>query len=260
MALAEAKRRARELVDVEGHSPELGCVVAAFQSPVEPLLKRLGGDFPVLREGLLVHREQRLVVLAGPVASDREALEHGLGRLFGEVDLHSPEVPDELVATLLDEPAAVLVDDVCVQPRQITLAGPGLGEVEQLAADPSAARLGMDARLVLEVGQGGLAAGACVSDDASACEREPRVGCQTSIVEAPPLAQLLAGEPDRVLLVEVEPVAGVEERGDLVGVVERRRAEGDLVQSGWPDSNRRLLAPKASTLTRLSYTPRLHEV
>jgi hypothetical protein len=37
-----------------------------------------------------------------------------------------------------------------------------------------------------------------------------------------------------------------------------RRCAGG--KSGWPDSNRRLLRPKRSTLTRLSYTPMAHEV
>src|SRR5688572_33217807 len=35
----------------------------------------------------------------------------------------------------------------------------------------------------------------------------------------------------------------------------RKETVREALQSGWPDSNRRLLAPKASTLTRLSYTP-----
>ena len=113
----------------------------------------------------------------------------------------------------------------------------------------------MDARLVFEVGEIPLAAGTRIGNDPAIGIGDPCIGLQPGLVEAPPLPQLLAGEADRVLLVEVEAVTRVEERGDLVGVSERGRAEGDLVQSGWPDSNRRLLRPKRSTLTRLSYTP-----
>jgi hypothetical protein len=164
------------------------------------------------------------------------------------------------VATLLEEPAAVLVDDVCVQPPQITLACPCLGEVEQLAADPPAACLRVDARFVLEVGEAGLAACSGIRDDPIPLDGNPGVGVEERSVEAPPFAELAAGESDRIRLVEVEAVAGVEERRDIVGIVERGRAEGDLVQSGWPDSNRRLLRPKRSTLTRLSYTPQVPQV
>src|SRR6266545_2611828 len=107
-------------------------------------------------------------------------------------------------------------------------------------------------------------------------------------ITGPPGPKLLAAEGDRPLLVEVGPVAGVDERGHSRRVVQRRRADDELVQrllwirlirslqsdarvepkascycavrrlqSGWPDSNRRLLRPKRSTLTRLSYTPSL---
>jgi hypothetical protein len=207
-----------------------------------------------------MHRVKRLVVLARTVGPDGEPRKLGLGRLVGQVNLHPPEVPDELVTALLDESAAVLVDDMCVQPRQVPLACPALGEVEEAGADSPAARFRMDARLVLEVRETGLTAHPCVRDDATPVDADPGVGVETYFVETPPFAELGPGEADRVLLVEVEAVAGAQERRNVVGVVERGRAVGDLVQSGWPDSNRRLLAPKASTLTRLSYTPELPEV
>src|SRR6266545_2538515 len=92
-------------------------------------------------------------------------------------------------------------------------------------------------------------------------------------ITGPPGPKLLAAEGDRPLFVEVGLVAGVDERGHRRRVVQRRRADDELVQrllwirlvrqaprrlrSGWPDSNRRLLRPKRSTLTRLSYTPSL---
>jgi hypothetical protein len=164
------------------------------------------------------------------------------------------------MASLLDEPLAVFVDDMRVQTGEVTVPGPGLGELEQVRPDPAAARFRMDARLVLEVGEIPLASGSRVRDDSTALVRDPRIGLQTGLVETPPLPQLLAGEADWVALVEVEAVARVQKSRNLVGIVERGRAEGDLVQSGWPDSNRRLLRPKRSTLTRLSYTPPVPQV
>ena len=92
-------------------------------------------------------------------------------------------------------------------------------------------------------------------------DSDPGVRLQVLRIERPPLAKLLARERDRTALVEVGRVAGSDQRGDRGCVSQRRVAEDRLVvQSGWPDSNRRLLAPKASTLTRLSYTPRMAKV
>jgi hypothetical protein len=116
------------------------------------------------------------------------------------------------------------------------------------------------AGLVLEVGEIALAARADVRDDVSVAHRNPGVVLEARLFDPPPLAQLLGGEGDRLRLPEVEAVAGVQERGDTVGVVQAQSTYEEVLQSGWPDSNRRLLAPKASTLTRLSYTPFVAEV
>jgi hypothetical protein len=116
------------------------------------------------------------------------------------------------------------------------------------------------ARLVLQIREVTLWTHAGVRDDLRVAHCNPRVAFEARLVDSPPLAKLIAGEPDRVRLVEVEAVAGVQQRGDAVRVVERRGTYEKVLQSGWPDSNRRLLAPKASTLTRLSYTPFLRPV
>jgi hypothetical protein len=211
----------------------------------------------MLRERLLVHRVQTDVVVTGPVSADREPVRRlRFGRRFGELDLHAPEVAHELVPAVLEQAAPVLVHDVGVQALQAALARPRLGEIEQLRAETLPADIWMDARLVLEVGQVALAARAHVRYDLAVVHRDPRVVLETRLVDAPPLAQLLGGEPDRLRFAEVEAVAGVHQRGDPVGVVQRRNTYQEALQSGWPDSNRRLLRPKRSTLTRLSYTPK----
>ena len=115
----------------------------------------------------------------------------------------------------------------------------------------------MDCRLVLQVRQVALAPGAHVGDELSIAVREPRVGFEAGPVEAPPFAELGATERQAFDLAEVDAVSLSDESRDSVGIVERRGAYQYVSQSGWPDSNRRLLAPKASTLTRLSYTPRM---
>jgi hypothetical protein len=142
-----------------------------------------------------------------------------------------------------------------VQTLQAALARPGLRAVEQIRAQALPSDVRVHARLVLEVGEIALPAGADVRDDLSVAHRDPGVVLEARLVGAPPLAKLLGGEGDRLRLAEVEAVAGVQQRGDTVGVVQRRSTYEEVVQSGWPDSNRRLLRPKRSTLTRLSYTP-----
>lgn len=67
----------------------------------------------------------------------------------------------------------------------------------------------------------------------------------------PPAALAICGESSETLLV----VSLSDESRDGVGIVKRWAAYEKVRQSGWPDSNRRLLRPKRSTLTRLSYTP-----
>jgi hypothetical protein len=84
---------------------------------------------------------------------------------------------------------------------------------------------------------------------------EPRVGFETRLVEPPPFAELGRAELQPFDLAEVDTVSLGDQSRDRVGIVERWAAYEKVRQSGWPDSNRRLLAPKASTLTRLSYTP-----
>jgi hypothetical protein len=159
------------------------------------------------------------------------------------------------MSTLLEQTPPVLVHDMRVEASQPALACPGLRAVEQLRAQSLPAGVGAHARLVLEVGQITLAAHPNVRDDLAVAYRDPRVVLEARFVDAPPLAKLLGSEGDRLRLAEVDAVSGVQQRGDTVGVVERRSTYEEILQSGWPDSNRRLLAPKASTLTRLSYTP-----
>jgi hypothetical protein len=84
---------------------------------------------------------------------------------------------------------------------------------------------------------------------------EPRVAFEAGLVETPPFAELGGAELQPFDLAEVDAVSLGDESRDGVGIVERWAAYEKVCQSGWPDSNRRLLAPKASTLTRLSYTP-----
>jgi hypothetical protein len=113
------------------------------------------------------------------------------------------------VAPRLEEAPPVLVDDVRMEPRELALARPAFGEVEQVRADAQAASLRMDAGLVFQVGEIALVARPGVRDDPVVAKRNPGVGLQPRLVERPPLAQLVAGEADRVLLVEVETVADV---------------------------------------------------
>ncbi len=134
-------------------------------------------------------------------------------------------------------------------------AGPGLGEIEEVPADSAPTRVGVHRRLVLQVRQVALAPSAHVGDQLSVGVCEPRVGFEAGLVETPPFAKLGAAELQPFDLAEVDAVSLGDESRDRVGIVECWAAYEKVCQSGWPDSNRRLLAPKASTLTRLSYTP-----
>ena len=98
------------------------------------------------------------------------------------------------------------------------------------------------------------------ADDLRAGEDDPDVGFEVPRVLRPKVSKQLWSEADRALLVEIGGVACLDERSDGRRVVQACCADDELVQSGWPDSNRRLLAPKASTLTRLSYTPQVAKV
>ena len=117
----------------------------------------------------------------------------------------------------------------------------------------------MHAGFVRDVGEvAALVVHACIAHDLPVVEREEEVRLQPLRPESPPGAKLLAAEAERLRLVEVGPVPSPDQSRDYGGIVKRRRPVGDRIgQSGWPDSNRRLLRPKRSTLTRLSYTPSL---
>jgi hypothetical protein len=210
----------------------------------------------VLRERCLVHCMQLVVVLPRAVPANLETGGgFGLRRLCFQVDHHPPEVPNELVTTVLGQSTTVVGDDVDVETREVVLTSPGLGEIEEVPADSAPAGLRMDSGLVLQVRQVALAAGAHIRDELSVDVCEPRVGFEAGPVEAPPFAELGPAERETVDLAEVDAVSLIDESRDVVGVVERAAAYEKVSQSGWPDSNRRLLRPKRSTLTRLSYTP-----
>ena len=159
------------------------------------------------------------------------------------------------MTTVLDQSAALVGDDVDVEAGEVAFACPGLGEVEEVPADPAPARVGMDGGLVLQVREVALAPSAHVGDQLSVDVCEPRVAFEAGLVETPPFAELGTAELQPFDLAEVDAVSLGDESCDGVGIVERWTAYEKVCQSGWPDSNRRLLAPKASTLTRLSYTP-----
>jgi hypothetical protein len=159
------------------------------------------------------------------------------------------------VTTVLGQSTAISGDDVDVKAREVLFTCPVLGEVEEMPADPAPARVGVDGRLVLQVRQVALAPSAHVSDQLSVDVCEPRVGFEACLVQTPPFTELGPAELEPVDLAKVDAVSLGDESRDGVGVIERWAAYEEVRQSGWPDSNRRLLAPKASTLTRLSYTP-----
>jgi hypothetical protein len=112
----------------------------------------------------------------------------------------------------------------------------------------------MDAGLVLDVRDLSLATDPSKADNLPVVDGDPGVSRQPLGPLGPPFAKLGSPELDG-LLVEIGAIALRDERGYGRRVVQRRGAESEVVQSGWPDSNRRLLRPKRSTLTRLSYTP-----
>jgi hypothetical protein len=161
------------------------------------------------------------------------------------------------VTAALREAAAVVVDHVHLQARKPACPGPVLGAVEEARADPEPARVRVNRRLVLDVREVALRLDAQVPDELAVPLCNPGAVLDGRVRELPPLAQQPAGQRRPSVLAEVEAVTRGEKRCNCMRIVERRRAYGELVQSGWPDSNRRLLAPKASTLTRLSYTPNL---
>ena len=135
--------------------------------------------------------------------------------------------------------------------------GPLLGAVEERRSDSEPPMGRVDAGLVLEVREVALLPLPRVSDQLPLALGDPGVRLEGRLVERPPFAQLAGGEVEVLGLVEVRSIPRGRQRGDGLCVVKRRRSELERLQSGWPDSNRRLLAPKASTLTRLSYTPNL---
>ena len=159
------------------------------------------------------------------------------------------------MTTVLGQSTAVSGDDVDVKAREVVFTCPVLGEVEEMPADPAPARVGVDGRLVLQVRQVALAPSAHVGDQLPVDVCEPGVAFEVRLVETPPFAELGTAELQPFDLAEVDAVSLGDESRDGVGIVERWAAYEKVCQSGWPDSNRRLLAPKASTLTRLSYTP-----
>ena len=159
------------------------------------------------------------------------------------------------MSTVLGESTAFVGDDVDVEAREVAFACPGLGEVEEVPADSAPARVGVDGRLVLQVRQVALAPRAHVGDELPVDVCEPRVGFEAGLVETPPFAELGTAELQPFDLAEVDAVSLGDESRDGVGIVERWAAYEKVCQSGWPDSNRRLLASQSSTLTRLSYTP-----
>jgi hypothetical protein len=114
--------------------------------------------------------------------------------------------------------------------------------------------LGMHAGLIFDVCDLSFSIDTDEADHLVAVEGDPCVRRQSLGPLGPPVPQLEAAELDLVLA-EVGAVALSDQRGDGRSVVQSRTAEDDVVQSGWADSNRRLPAPKAGTLTRLSYTP-----
>ena len=118
----------------------------------------------------------------------------------------------------------------------------------------------MNAGLVRDVPNFPVTASMRVADNLAVDDRDPSVRLEALGMRSPPGPQLFAAEPYRAFLVEIRPVARRDQGSDRRRVVQRRGAKDELVQSGWPDSNRRLPAPKAGTLTRLSYTPRVPEV
>lgn len=147
-----------------------------------------------------------------------------------------------------------------MEPRQPSLTGPGLGELDELGADSATSEIGMNTGLVRDVEDVPFLVGLEVPHHLPVDESDPEVLRDQLRPLAPPFGDPVAPDLDRALLREVGFVARRDESGYARCVVQRRWADRQCVQSGWPDSNRRLPAPKAGTLTRLSYTPQMPEV
>jgi hypothetical protein len=109
---------------------------------------------------------------------------------------------------------AALVDHVHVKTEKVVLASPLLRLVEQAGADAQAASLRVDTRLVGQVCDVSLSAGPRIPDDLVAPERDPRVCREPGLVHRPPVAELVAREPDRVVLAEVGAIPCSEQHGD----------------------------------------------
>ena len=92
----------------------------------------------------------------------------------------------------------------------------------------------MHAGLVGEVRDVTLSVSPRISDDRAVPERDPCVGRKRGLVHPPPLAKLLAREPDRVVLPEVHAVPGGEQRGDGAGVIQDRSAYDDILDHNEP--------------------------
>jgi hypothetical protein len=258
--LSEAEGGTHDLVTLERELPELGIEVTSRGAPVEPALERMRCEFPVLGEGGLVHSVKSRVVCARAIGADGEPRGHvRRGRRLVDADLHPPEVADVLEAALLEQPPALVVDDMRVQALELPLLCPRLGALDEARPDSPSAEVGVDTRLVLHVREvGSFAIHPGEPNCLAFYDGEPGIRLELFRLASPPLPQLCAAEADRAPLVEVGPIARLDEIRDRRRIVQGRRTEGQhLVQSGWPDSNRRLLRPKRSTLTRLSYTPSL---
>ena len=116
-----------------------------FDHPRRPLLVRGRIVLPVVGEGLVGRRMDGSLVDAAPGALDPDPLGPlRLGRLLVEVDHHFPEMADELVAALLEEPLRALVvrAGVGAEPDLLAL-GSGLRQLARAFLDP-VAQLGAD--------------------------------------------------------------------------------------------------------------------
>jgi hypothetical protein len=226
---SEADPRAGDLVSRHGEPPERRVVVGAFAAGVEPVVERPRCELPVLREGLLVGGMECLVVLERTIRADPHAgRRRGHGRLGLELDLHLPEVTDELVSAILGEASTVVPGDMNLHSRQTSLARPALDPIQQLPAEPEPACVGTHARLVRDVRQIPLGLDARVGNDLALAQGDPRVGLEARLIAPPPLAELVAREGDAVDGAEVRPVALGNQRRNAVCIVERRRPDGDL--------------------------------
>ena len=82
-------------------------------------------------------RMKRAVVFASAVGTDRKAARPvRRSRFVRQLDLHPPEVADEPVASLLEQPAAAVIDDARLNAAERFPVRPVLTELEQVRADP----------------------------------------------------------------------------------------------------------------------------